>query len=158
MLYSKIEGFQRTKAKSTLPIVIGSTGIRHSTGDLVAHVKKFKDRNESLFKELSRQARDICSEATAAIFSNNHEMLGQLMNENQKILKQIGVSHEKIDDLIQVCTMAGALGAKMTGAGGGGAIIALAASKKDSSKIASSIKAHGYDSFEVKIDYKGLIT
>ncbi len=154
--YNKIGGFHRIKAKNTLPLVIGDTGIKHSTGDLVARVKKFKDRNGTLFEALSRQARDICSQATVAISSNNREIIGRLMNENQEILKKIGVSHEKIDDLIRICTMAGALGVKMTGAGGGGAIIALAGSMKDSSKIASQIKAHGYDSFEARIEYKGL--
>jgi mevalonate kinase len=48
------------------------------------------------------------------------------------------------------------MGAKITGAGGGGAVIALAASKQESTKIASHVKAAGYQSFEVKIDYDGL--
>jgi mevalonate kinase len=79
------------------------------------------------------------------------------MNENQVILRQIGVSHYKVDDLIDICDKAGALGAKITGAGGGGAVIALAANKQDGSKIASRTKAAGYESFEVEIDSKGLI-
>jgi mevalonate kinase len=44
----------------------------------------------------------------------------------------------------------------MTGAGGGGAVIALAASKQENDKIASHIKAAGYQSFKVQIDYNGL--
>ena len=119
--------------------------------------KNFKDRNESLFDELVQQARDICSQAIAAISSDKLEIVGQLMNENQLILKRIGVSHEKADDLIRTCWNAGALGAKITGAGGGGAVIALAADRKDSASIASHIKTKGYDSFEVEIDYKGLM-
>jgi len=157
ILYSKSEGFQKIESNNALPLVIGNTGVRHSTGDLVVRVKKFKDRNESLFKELAQEASNICSQANAAIYSDNRELIGRSMNENQNILKQIGVSHDNADDLIKVCNEAGALGAKITGAGGGGAIIALAASKKDSQKIASRIKVHGYDSFQVEIDCKGLI-
>ena len=155
--YSKSAGFHKIEAKSALPLVIGNTGINHSTGDIVASVKKFKSRNESLFEDLASRVRDICSLATTAISSDKRDQLGQLMNENQRILNQIGVSHERADDLIEVCSEAGALGAKITGAGGGGAVIALAADKKDSANITSQIKAHGYDSFEVEIDYKGLI-
>ncbi|HEX2558088.1 MAG TPA: mevalonate kinase [Nitrososphaera sp.] len=155
--YSKPEGFTKIESKSPLSIVIGSTGVRHSTGDLVASVKKFKDGNEALFDDLARQARDICTEAVAAIPSGKKEKTGELLSENQALLKQIGVSHEKADDLIDICNRAGALGAKITGAGGGGAVIALAASKQDSAEIAAKIKAQGYDSFEVEIDYKGLV-
>jgi len=73
------------------------------------------------------------------------------------LLNRLGVSHEKADDLIDVAKSSGALGAKMTGAGGGGAIIALAASKEDSERIASDIKAEGFAAFEVEIDPIGLV-
>jgi mevalonate kinase len=78
------------------------------------------------------------------------------MNENQIILQQLGISHHKVRDIIDICRKAGAIGAKITGAGGGGAVIALAASKQESTKIASRIRAAGYQSFEVEIDYNGL--
>jgi mevalonate kinase len=129
----------------------------HSTGDLVANVKKFKERNEPLFSNLAKQAADICAQAENAIASGKRTKIGTLMNENQTILRQIGVSHYKADDLIDICGRAGALGAKITGAGGGGAVVALAASKQDSAKIASRAKAAGYESFEVEIDRKGLV-
>ncbi|MEW6603982.1 MAG: mevalonate kinase [Thermoproteota archaeon] len=155
--YSKAKGFKKIRAKGTLALVVASTGVRHSTGDLVAGVKRFKERNESLFANLAEQAADICTQAQAAITSGKRAKVGGLMNENQAILRQIGVSHYKVDDLIDICIKAGALGAKITGAGGGGAIIALAANKQDSTRIASRVKAAGYESFEVEIDRKGLI-
>lgn len=155
--YSKTKGFKKILAKGRLALVIASTGVRHSTGDIVEGVKKFKDRNESLFQSLAKQAADICAQAQSAIASGRHDELGALMNENQMILRQIGVSHYKVDDLLDICSKAGALGAKITGAGGGGAVIALAASRQDSVKIASRVEAAGYESFEVEIDRKGLV-
>jgi mevalonate kinase len=155
--YDKSKDFTKIKSKSPLSIVIGSTGVRHSTGDLVASVKKFKDRNEVLFDDLAKQACDVCTQAIAAILSGKKEKIGKLLSENHALLRQIRVSHDKVDELINICNSAGALGAKITGAGGGGAVIALAASKQDSTKIAAEIKAQGYDSFEVEIDYRGLI-
>jgi len=155
--YSKAKGFKEIRSKGPLALVIASTGIRHSTGDLVAGVKMFKDRNESLFESCAKQAADICAQAQRALASGKRDRLGALMNENQAILRQIGVSHFKVDDLIDICVRAGALGAKITGAGGGGAVIALAASKQDGAKIASRAEAAGYESFEVEIDRKGLV-
>lgn len=155
ILYSKAK-FKKVQAKGPLALVIASTGVRHSTGDLVAGVKKFKDRNESLFESMMKQAASICTLAQGAIASGRRDRVGELMNENQAILRQLGVSHYKADDLIDICCKAGALGAKITGAGGGGAVIALAASMQDGEKIASRVKAAGYESFEVEIDRKGL--
>lgn len=155
--YSKAKGFRKVQARSPLVLVVASTGVRHSTGDLVTGVKKFKDRNRSLFASLAKQAADICAQAQIAIASGKRKKIGELMNENQAILRQIGISHYKADDLIDICGKAGALGTKITGAGGGGAVIALVASRQDSAKIASRAKAAGYKSFEVEIDRKGLV-
>jgi mevalonate kinase len=155
--YSKAKGFRKIRPKSPLALVVASTGVRHSTGDLVAHVKKFKEMNGQAFASLAKHAADICMQAGAAIASGRRTRIGHLMNENQAILRQIGVSHYKVDDLIDICCKAGALGAKITGAGGGGAVIALAASRQDSTKIAGRARAAGYESFEVEIDSKGLI-
>ena len=155
--YTKSEGFQKIKSKGSLPLVIASTGVRHSTGDLVAGVKKFRDENGPLFESLALQAGEICRQAMAAIADGDREKVGSLMNENQALLEQIGVSHEKAGDLVAICRKAGALGAKITGAGGGGAVIALASSKKEAAKVASRVKAAGYDAFEAEIDRKGLI-
>jgi mevalonate kinase len=154
--YGKSKSFKNIGTKRLLSLVVASTGIKHSTSDLVANVNRFKETNRILFKSLSKQASDICLQACTAIESRKYDKIGELMNENQLILQQIGISHHKVHEIIDLCSKAGAIGAKITGAGGGGAVIALAASKQESTKIASHIKAAGYQSFEVEIDYNGL--
>jgi mevalonate kinase len=155
--YGKSKSFKNIETKGqSLCLVVANTGINHSTSDLVAGVKKFRDRNRILFKTLLNYASDICLQACAAIELGKYDKIGELMNENQIILQQLGISHHKVRDIIDICSKAGAMGAKITGAGGGGAVIALAASKQESTKIASHVKAAGYQSFEVEIDYKGL--
>ena len=154
--YGKSKSFKNIDTNKSLSLVVASTGIKHSTSDLVAGVKRFKDKNRILFESLSKQASDICLQACTAIESGKYDKIGELMNENQLILQQIGISHHKVHEIIDLCSKAGAIGAKITGAGGGGAVIALAASKQESTKIASHIKAAGYQSFEVEIDYNGL--
>lgn len=153
---SKSKDFKNIKTNESLSLVVASTGIKHYTSDLVSGVKRFKDRNETLFESLAKQASEICLQAWTAIESGKCDKIGELMNENQIILQQIGVSHHKAQKIIDLCSKAGAIGAKITGAGGGGAVIALAANKMESAKIASQVKAASYQSFEVEIDYKGL--
>lgn len=155
--YSKGGGFKKVESKTKLPLIIGDTGIKHNTGELVSSVRKLKEANQMAFGGLMSQAKDICNQALAALGSGNVDQLGLLMNESQLLLNRLGVSHEKADDLLEVAKSSGALGAKMTGAGGGGAIIALAASKEDSERVAAGIKAEGYSAFEVEIDPRGLI-
>ncbi|HVX01687.1 MAG TPA: mevalonate kinase, partial [Nitrososphaera sp.] len=157
MHYSKGGGFKKIEAKTKIFLVIGDTGIKHNTGDLVSSVRKLKEANQMAFSGLMSQSKDICNQALSALNNGNIEHLGMLMNENQLLLERLGVSHEKADDLVDVARRAGALGAKITGAGGGGAIIALAPSKVESEEIAAAIKTTGQGAFEVEIDTKGLV-
>jgi mevalonate kinase len=155
--YGKSKSFKNIETKGqSLCLVVANTGVNHSTSDLVAGVKKFRDRNRILFKTLLKYASEICLQACTAIESGKCDKIGELMNENQIILQQLGISHDKVRNIIDICSKAGAIGAKITGAGGGGAVIALAASKQESTKIVSRIKEAGYQSFEVEIDYDGL--
>ncbi len=155
--YSKSEGFSKIRSGAEMYIVIADTGIKHSTGDLVSSVKSLKERNEQEFSRWTEQARSICGRARSAIEAGDIRQMGALMNENQVLLSKIGVSHDVADRLIEIAIKNGALGAKVTGAGGGGAIIALALDKDSRSAIAGRIKEAGYNAFEARIDYDGLI-
>jgi mevalonate kinase len=157
MHYSKNDGFKKIEARKPLNLVVSSTGIRHSTGFLVEGVRKFRESNPAKFNGLSEQAEEICRNALQAITDGNIEDLGQLMIRNQQLLEQIGVSHRNAKTLISLSMKAGAIGAKITGAGGGGAVIALAASKKEGARIVGAVRKAGYDSMLVQVDQKGLI-
>ena len=78
------------------------------------------------------------------------------MNENHMLLQQLGVSNKEIDCMINICIKNGASGAKITGAGGGGSIIALVPNDYKT-KIISEIKRNRYESISAKIDYDGLL-
>jgi mevalonate kinase len=156
MYYIKNEGFNKIYSKKDLSLIIGNTGIRHSTGVLVASVKKFKDKNSSLFNSLSHHAEIICRDAFTAITKGDEKKLGKLMIENHTLLQHIGVSHDKIDYLVNLCIENGALGAKLTGAGGGGIMIALVP-QEQKLKIISTIEKNGCKCIAVEIDFDGLI-
>ena len=154
--YIKNTGFNKIYCKKDLSLLIGNTGIRHSTGALVSSVKKFKDENSSLFNNLSRRAENICRDAFTAITKGDERKLGELMRENHTLLQQIGVSHDKIDYLVNVCVENGALGAKLTGAGGGGIMIALVP-QEEKLKLISIIEKNGCECMAVEIDFNGLM-
>ena len=156
MYYIKNTGFNKISCRKDLSLIIGNTGIRHSTGALVSSVKKFKDENSSLFNNLSRRAENICQDAFTAITKGDERKLGKLMRENHTLLQQIGVSNDKIDDLVNACVENGALGAKLTGAGGGGIMIALVP-QEQKLKIISTIEKNGCECISVEIDFNGLM-
>jgi mevalonate kinase len=156
--FSMPDGFRRIDPSRPLRLVVGSTGVRHSTGELVSKVMRFRASNQSLFRSLSRRADEICSEAEVAIKEGRLPALGRLMTANQELLRKIGVSHSKAEKLIDLCLGAGALGAKITGAGGGGAVIALAATKREARGVAASLEKRGYFATQAEIDNEGLIS
>jgi mevalonate kinase len=157
MYYVKDEEFKKIKAKKDSTMIIVNTRMKHSTGDLVSLVKKLRDQNVLFFIDLTSHADNICQQALTTIKNGDEKKLGDLMTENHALLQQIGVSNRKIDRAIQICIKNGALGAKLTGAGGGGSIIALIPNEKKM-RVISEIEKNRFECFPVKFDYNGLIT
>lgn len=89
------------------------------------------------------QIHDLVKGAVSALKDNQVETLGQLMNRNQEFLQKLGVSTPQLDHLIQVARHAGALGAKLTGAGLGGCIIALCPNQEIARHIQQALEAEG---------------
>ena len=83
-----------------------------------------------------------------AIETGDAKMVGEMMYENHDLLNSIGVSHEKLDKLIDIAKDAGALGAKLTGGGGGGNMVALAETKSEQKKIYKAITEAGYRAYQ----------
>jgi mevalonate kinase len=91
-----------------------------------------------------------------ALQSEDDNELGSLMNRNHELLRQIGVSTPTLDRLVAEARKAGALGAKLTGAGGGGCIIALCDDKKARSIIARELREVGGTIYNVSLDARGV--
>jgi mevalonate kinase len=118
---------QRLHAARPFTLVIGDTGLvsptHRSVGDLRRRWQENPERYESYFDEIGAIAR----QARMAIEreETNSAAIGKLMNENQELLATIGVSSPELDRLVAAALRAGALGAKLSGAGWGGNMIAL---------------------------------
>lgn len=153
--YNRFSGFEKIKSSVDIPLIIGNTGILRSTGKLVAKVRKFAEENPNTMESLLLQIGEIVGEAKNLLVKGDLEGLGLLMDRNQELLRIIGVSHEKLEELILTAKRAGALGAKLTGAGGGGCMIALVTDKVRSS-VARAIEDAGGKSLPANISISGV--
>lgn len=118
----KIETFEVNRP---FQIVIGDTGVRSPTKESVGDVRKAWQVEEARYESLFDEIGSIAQAAHQAILEGNPAELGPLMDKNQACLQQIGVSSAELDQLIQAARSAGALGAKLSGGGRGGNMIAL---------------------------------
>lgn len=113
-----------------LPIVVGLSGEPRSTADMVAKVARARAEQEGA-EEILAALGDAATRGRRALEAGDHAALGALFDEAQVGLARVGVSTERIDHMCAAARSAGALGAKLTGAGGGGAVIALAPGGED---------------------------
>ncbi|MBL4935887.1 mevalonate kinase [Clostridium sp. YIM B02515] len=112
--------------KDNLYIVVGDTGRAGDTRTAVENVRKNYDSDPMKIKESIIEIANIAIETKAALVRGDMYLLGSLLNRNQKELMTLGVSDEGLNKLIEASKNSGALGAKLTGGGLGGCIIALA--------------------------------
>lgn len=128
--------------KKPFCILIGDTGISSPTAVAVGDVRKAWEAQTEKFNQLFKGCGEIALQARQAIESGDVEALGPLMDENQALLMEMGVSSPELESLIATAKDAGALGAKLSGAGGGGNMIALVDSA-EADKIAGSLERAG---------------
>jgi mevalonate kinase len=153
--YQKNLNMRQLKYNKKLNFIIINTGLKHSTGELVSIVERFRQDNFATFNKLSNKVTDICNNAIEALNEGNTLKLGKLMNENQILLEQIGVSNKEIKKIIETSLNYGAIGSKLTGAGGGGCILSII-HQENKNYFLSNMKQSGYECFDIIIDNQGV--
>ncbi|MGA6991559.1 MAG: mevalonate kinase [Nitrososphaeraceae archaeon] len=146
----------RTIENQPLPLFLINTHRRHETSELVSHVRKFRGNKSKRFNALMNEATAICSNGIKAIAKGSLEEIGLLMTENHKLLREIGVSNSEIEKIIGICVRCGSLGAKITGAGGGGSILVLAR-QETIPVLNAALEGLNLCSESIEIANKGLI-
>ncbi len=106
-------------------IVIGDTGIASPTAEAVGRVRKAWQADKAQYEAYFDSVGAIAQSARQAIESGGIELLGPLMDADHGVLRKIGVSSAELDALVMAARRAGAWGAKLSGAGAGGNMIAL---------------------------------
>lgn len=156
MEYDKKNGFTKIESEPNFHLVIANSNIEHSTKMVVEGVKQFKENDENRFSILCDKESKLIEDVLDLLKKNNTVELGNKIRENQEYLETIGISNEKLRKMIQIGQNK-SFGAKITGAGGGGCIIALT-DESNLEQTLNQFKEDNYDCFSVKIDFKGLDT
>jgi len=121
----RVEGDDcRTIETPDLPFVIGYDGGAGDTGELVAGVRELREAY-GFAADTVDVIGDLVRSGEAALSNGDVGRLGELMDFNHGLLSALGVSSRSLDAMVWAARDAGALGAKLTGAGGGGCIVAL---------------------------------
>ena len=133
------------KPKEPIRIVMGNSGLTANTKAAVAGVRERRDANPEKYEAIFKDARDLAEQAQVALMAHDLEEVGRLMNKNHELLLKIEVSHPKLNELVKIARENGAIGAKMTGGGLGGYMVALTPDKETQDKVAAAMDAAGYE-------------
>jgi mevalonate kinase len=147
---------QRLSISKPVEIVIGSTGKVANTKAMVAGVAERKNKNPEKYGKLFKQAENLAFAGWTALENYDLKKVGEFMNENQRLLQEIEVSSRELDLLVDIARKQGAFGAKLTGGGGGGCMVALTPGKELQKKVAGAIEKDGYEVLRTKIGVEKL--
>lgn len=115
---------------AAMPLVVGFTGVKADTASMVREVAVKRERDTLRVERIFDGIAGLVAQAKEQFMEGDFERIGKLMDFNQDYLRDLGVSSEKLESLIGAAKKAGAWGAKLSGAGGGDCMIALAPQEK----------------------------
>jgi mevalonate kinase len=152
IFFRRGETLEPVRVGGKLHLCIGSTGTASSTRTMVEAVARLRASSPDLVRESFEAVRSLVHTARIAISMGDRPGLGRLMDLNQTLLSALFVSTPDIDRLCAVARKAGALGAKLTGAGGGGSVVALVPSSTLADAVIAAWRAEGFDGFATSVD------
>lgn len=138
-----------------LPLIVGYTGVKADTATLVRMVQNLHSENKKTINSIFTDITLLVEQAKKTLQQQDWPHLGLLMDENQALLRRLQVSSIELENLIAVSKSAGAMGAKLSGAGGGDCMLALA-DEDNKIAIAQEIEKVGGKIIEVKMNAEGV--
>jgi len=139
-----IQNFERIKTPKPFEIVLCNSGITANTAALDEFIEVQKKDNAELFASRLKTIVSQGADMKQALEAGDLEKTGKILTENHKLLVDMNMSHEILDYLCKTALENGALGAKVTGGGRGGYMIALTPGKELQDKVASAFEEAGY--------------
>jgi mevalonate kinase len=143
-LKNKQQHFEKIKTPKSFEIVLANSGITANTAALDEFIDRQKKDNPELFGKRLKTIVSQGAEMKKALEAGDLKTVGKIMTENHKLLIDMDMSHEKLDYLCKLALEKGALGAKVTGGGRGGYMVALTPGKQLQEKVASAFDKEGY--------------
>ncbi|MDP3273736.1 MAG: mevalonate kinase [Deltaproteobacteria bacterium] len=149
-LFTRAGGWKPMRISSPLRVLFADTGERTPTKETVGNVAKLRERRPIVVDGACESIGILVRNAALALESGDLKGLGQLMDLNQNLLAGLMVSTERTETLCRVARDHGALGAKLTGGGGGGCVIAIT-HEGDEARVLDAWRAEGAPVFEATI-------
>ena len=155
LIWYKREGssqqMERMKLKKPVEIVMGNTGLTADTKAVVGAVKERKEKEPEKYGRIFKGAEELVRDSRKQLEAFNLNKVGENMNQNHTLLQQIGVSCPELDMLVDLARNNGALGAKLTGTGRGGYMVALTPGKDLQELVARAIEKKGFQALRTTI-------
>jgi len=139
--FIKGQPLETFKVGKPFTIVIGDTGIPAPTKESVGDLRRLWLKNTNVYENFFNEIAQIALIARRSIESGQPELLGDLMDHNHSLLQEMTISSPELDRLVDAARKAGALGAKLSGSGRGGNMIALVEQAKADSVASALISA-----------------
>ncbi|MEK6977394.1 MAG: mevalonate kinase [Candidatus Hydrothermarchaeota archaeon] len=143
------KGYKRIAV--SIPLVVGCTGDPRATKEMVRGVRDLRDRYPGIVGPIIKSIGEVTREAKVCL--EERRDIGELMNINHGLLEALGVGTKGLSHLVHAARVAGASGAKITGAGGGGSMIAYA--PREVERVVRAIEGLGCTAFQVSIAVEG---
>jgi mevalonate kinase len=142
---------ERVSIGAPILLCVGHSGVASSTKSMVDAVARLAERRPDVAQKTWDGIRSLVDNAKLAVQAGDHSALGKLMDLNQMLLSGLFVSSTEIEQMCTLAREAGALGAKLTGAGGGGSVVALVPSPETAEQVLLSWQKAGYSSFFAQV-------
>ncbi|MCD6477914.1 MAG: mevalonate kinase [Candidatus Aenigmarchaeota archaeon] len=136
---------EKISISKPVEIVMGNTGVVANTKKAVDGVLERKNIYKEKYEDIFKKAERLAYDARGAIEKENWKEVGLLMNRNHGLLQEIEVSSKDLDFLVELARDNGAYGAKMTGGGLGGYMVALTPGKELQNRVAKAIEKEGFE-------------
>ncbi|HEX6277974.1 MAG TPA: mevalonate kinase [Polyangiaceae bacterium] len=150
--FKRGSGIEEVELGRPLPLVVAVAGPPASTKLMVSEVARLRERRPAVVDKAFEGIRALVNNARLCLEAGDLPGLGKLMDLNQMLLAGLMLSTEGIERTCDIARKAGALGAKLTGAGGGGAVVALA--DLDPEPLLAAFRSEGVECFSATVGGK----
>ena len=136
--------FEKIKSEASIHLVLGNSGVITDTSKLRPYTNQLKEKDPALFESRLNMIRSQAREMKKSLEANDLKKVGAIMTDNHTLLVHMGLSHDILDYLCNMALKKGASGAKVTGGGRGGYMVALAQDKERQETVARAMEKERY--------------
>lgn len=155
LLFKPGEEPRKVEIRGERRLVVSFSGVSRRTKAQIRKVSLMKERFPRFLGMLAASVGDLSLEAAELLQRGDLKGVGSILTIDHAALRAVGVSSPELDAMVELLASEGAYGAKLTGGGGGGSVIAVAPEAKEKS-IVSGLTARGFETYIAKVPVEGV--